>query len=206
MPKQPTGKASKAEPKKESKAKQPGGVRMVDHLAQVILQNSLLDLAAVDPAERDLACIDLEDELKSGRRKSMRRNLKTRKCEILSSAHYEKRQIALVDHKGVWRAEVYERQGPRWGSWGGPRDDDHIYYVLPDLERRGRSPKFTDKQIAELQTEYRAYKKANPVFKKDDANAHLQDYAKSKLDKSAHADTIRDRIIAPVNDADALEK
>ena len=132
MPKHPARKVSKAKPKKQSGAKQPARVRMVDHLAQVILRNSLLELAAVDPAERDLACVDLEDELRSGRRKSMRRNLKTGKCEILSSAHYEKRQIALVDYKGVWRAEVYERQGPRCGAWGEPRDDAHVYFVSAD--------------------------------------------------------------------------
>src|SRR6185436_8101721 len=114
MPKQPTGKARKAKSKKKSKAKQPAWVRMTDHLAQVILRNSLLELAAVDPAERDLACRDLEDEIRSGRRKWRRRNLETGKCENLSAAHCEKRQIALVDYNGVWRAEVHERQGPRW--------------------------------------------------------------------------------------------
>jgi hypothetical protein len=201
MPKQPTGKASRTKPKKAA------WPRMVDHLAQVILRNSFLeDFAAIDPAERDLACIDLENELKSGRRKAMRRNLNTGEWGILPSAFWEKRQIFLVNCSGVWVAWVYERQGPLLGSVVGPRDDEHVYFVAPDLERRGRGPKFTDKQITELQTEYRAYKKANPVFKKDDANAHLQKYAKDKFDKSAHADTIRDRIIAPVDEADALEK
>ena len=161
MPKKPAHKAAKAKPKKEGKAHQPAAwPRMVDHLAQVILRNSLLELAAVDPAERDLACVDLEDELRSRRRKSMRRNLTTGKCEILSSAHYEKRQIALVDYKGVWRAEVYERQGPRWGSWDGPRDDAHVYFVSAgsiaaarESGAGGRPPSFKSKQIiAELQT------------------------------------------------------
>ena len=207
MPKQPTGKTRKAKPKKQSNARQPAWPRMVNHLAQVISQSGSREPAAIDTEEREFAAIDLENELKSGKRKSMRRNIKTLKKEILSSAYWEKRQIALVYllEEKRWAAWVYQRQGSRWGGWHPQdRDDDHVYYVSPDLERRGRGPRFTDKQLAELQAEYRAYKKAKQIFKKDDANAHLQKFAKSKFGITAHTDTIRDHVMTPVDDADAL--
>jgi hypothetical protein len=105
---------------------------MVDHLAHVIRpnsQNSLLELAAVDYAELNLACIDLEDEIKSGRRKWERRNLMTGECEILSSADCEGRQIFLICVEGVWVARVYRREGPRWGAVAGPWDDECVYFV-----------------------------------------------------------------------------
>jgi hypothetical protein len=73
-------------------------------------------------------------------------------------------------------------------------------------ERRGRDPKFTAVQLAAFQKEYRDYKREHPVLKKETANEHLRDRAKKRFNIDAHPDTIRDRIMMPVDEADELEK
>jgi hypothetical protein len=57
-----------------------------------------------------------------------------------------------------------------------------------------------------LQAEYRGYRKVHETFKKRDAEQHLLKEAKAKFDVDAHPDTIRDRVIKPVEEADAVEK
>jgi hypothetical protein len=156
---------------------------------------------------------ELEPELESGKRRSQRRNITTGLTEELGRVFWRGHLIDVsLGSAQVYRCKTSnDKSDPLRWRFLAHHPNDHVggyvYYVLDDVENRGRDPKFSNQQLAELQTEYRAYKRANPSFKKDDANKHLQHYAKTNFNnKTAHTDTIRDRVMTPVDDADAVEK
>ncbi len=157
----------------------------------------------------NFAITDLENELETGKRRSGRRDIRTGTREPVAASFWAGHLIDIsTGAPTIYRCLKGDKDDPRrWGSYAHHHDDlvgGHVYFVLDRIDRRGASPKFTNKQEAALRSEYQNYKKARPALK-EDANTHLQTFAKSNFGKSAHPDTIRDRIMTPVDKADDLE-
>lgn len=201
MPKKSTRKATKKTPEENAnQAKPPTWPPLLEYLKQQ---------AALKGSMR-LTIIDLEQELESGKRRSMRRDLTTGRCEPVPPAFWKENIIYYDEGGGRPYVGVVEVEGPkdegRWNVWAsdpGDEDGGHVYFVSSDLERRGRDPKLTEEQKADLQAEYRGYKKDRPVFKKEDANEYLRGLAKEKFGIIVqHKDTIRDHVMKPVDEPD----
>jgi hypothetical protein len=208
MPKQ-VDKASKA--KTKSKAKPKKKVITTKPLPWMTIDEYLKRAEKLTGSKQLVIQHELEPELESGKRRSQRRNITTGLTEELGRVFWRGHLIDIsIGSVQIYRAKPNDKDDPQRWRFFAHHPNDHVggyvYYVLDDVENRGRDPKFSNQQLAELQTAYRAYKTANPRFKKDDANTHLQDYAKTNFKKTAHADTIRDRVMTPVDDADAVEK
>ncbi|HEY8191589.1 MAG TPA: hypothetical protein VIG74_04125, partial [Alphaproteobacteria bacterium] len=155
---------------------------------------------------------ELEPELESGKRRSQRRNITTGLTEELGRVFWRGHLIDVslgrrrsIDAKhrtirAIRCAGASSRTIPTIMSAAMFT----TFSMMSRTEAAIRSSAISS--LPNCRPAYRAYKTANPGFKKDDANTHLQDYAKTNFKKTAHADTIRDRVMTPVDDADAVEK
>jgi hypothetical protein len=98
-----------------------------------------------------------------------------------------------------------ENEEPMVAASGKPEAVHDKTSAVPRVPRRGRGQKYTPSQLAELQQEYRDQRRLKPASKIEDIDAHLSAYSKDRFGKTAHADTLRDKVRKPV-DLEKLEK
>lgn len=106
------------------KSEQPPWVPMLEHLKQ----------KEPEAGSMLFAIKDLEQELASGKRQSMRRDINTDICEPLSASFWEQHRIFVEP----WGSVVIYRAAPdeprRWDTFAAVqgRVDGHIYFVSAD--------------------------------------------------------------------------